>query len=524
MTDTPTVVEVTTSAPPPSPQSAPAGAPGRELGSSMPGMPLAVAAANAAAAIASGAVIAGPLALAAAGVAAGAAAGAAALRRRTGRARTHQGGRAANASRLARSAARHAMPGSAYSPAAAGRRSGAPHVPGQQTRTGRSGTAAGVPARSTTAFGQTFTIPPRPSHRPTVHSPNQAPAHGGSGYRGHQRKAGSVASGRSGWVGRSLDGARPSGSGRPWSGGSAKVQARQERRATRTDGRLAKGLARAQRRAGITPATSAKNAATETAPRTPDGLSAEQRKRLKRSTGRFRARMVAAGLATGLVGAVSVAAGNWRHKGKVSSHVRRTWARLSSRARTVRDARNAKILATATDQNSTPGAVPVPGESVNVPGRTATSAPAREPVGTAASRVLARITLGKPTTIKETAMSDSESTVPAFSLSSAADVMLQAASTFDPEHMTEFSALADDLPVAFATLQEVLRVLTEKGAEQLPLHFLVAEQIGKGYQAMGNVVEELEHVASVFRIAHADDLERNENPRNGLDAERKWNV
>lgn len=109
-------------------------------------------------------------------------------------------------------------------------------------------------------------------------------------------------------------------------------------------------------------------------------------------------------------------------------------------------------------------------------------------------------------------------------LSDAAETMLQAASTFDPEHMSEFQTLIDDLPTAFATIQETLRVLAELSDDKLPVDPAVVEEIGEGYQAMNKVIEALEEVGVVYRRRHAEDIERNENPRKGIEGERRWNV
>ncbi|MEV7023986.1 hypothetical protein, partial [Kitasatospora sp. NPDC093558] len=263
---------------------------------------------------------------------------------------------------------------------------------------------------------------------------------------------------------------------------------------------------------------------------------------------RHRARMVGVAAATGLVGLASALVGNWRHRGRVASHMRRTWQRLAARARATRDARDAAILGTAnpTDAGGTASGaagVPVPAETVNIPGRptpppaAAGGADARaadtagpyelfgRPSRPDRTRTVDPITLGKPTTKENaTVTTPLDGTASTFNLTSAADVLLQAATTFDPETMIEFGAFADDLPVAYATIQEVLRVLAEKAAEQLPLDPSVVEEISQGYQAMGRVVTALEEVGPTFRQAHAEDLERHENPRNGLEAERKWNV
>ncbi|MCU7822200.1 hypothetical protein [Kitasatospora sp. DSM 101779] len=479
----------------------------------VPGLPLAVAAVNTAGGLTAGALaLGGPATLATTGVVAGAAAvGALARRARANRARTRQ---AATLHHTPRQAAGHRT---ASRPAPLGsvpqaRRTGSAASGTSGARSGRAAVGGGAaPARS-----QTRARAHRATATPGVTASRHRPAPASTG-RGSSGPAFTLAKAAR----TATRGGTGAGATGRWPLPSPQRTAKTEARTARN---LAKGHAKAMRRAGIDPATGA-----ATRPARPGKGSAEARaatpeqaKKLRRSAWRYRARMTAAGLATGLVGAASVAAFNWRHPGRVSSHMRRTWQRLATRARAVREARDAAILGGAAGTPDA-SAVPVPAESVQQPGTASAASALKSRTAPAlAGRLAARISIGKPT-VQEATVSDQQS-VPTFSLSSAADVMLQAASTFDPEHMTEFGVLADDLPVAFATIQEVLRVLAEQGRESLPLDPVVSEEIAQGYQAMGRVVSALENVAPVFRQAHADDLERNENPRNGLDAERKWNV
>lgn len=232
--------------------------------------------------------------------------------------------------------------------------------------------------------------------------------------------------------------------------------------------------------------------------------------------------MAGAAALAGGVGILSAAVGNWRHRGMVSRHARRAWAHLSQKARNARAVRDFGIR-----RQDMGGQVPLPAEYVNRPGRQAAGQRKAAVLAGLPAAIAAVVSLGKPTNQKERArVSDniSESTVPAFSLSSAADVMLQAATTFDPEVMAEFQQLIDDMPGAFGTIQEVLRVLAEKAAETLPVDPAVVEEIGEGYRAMGKVVQALEEVPPLYRRVHEADIERVENPRNGVEAERKWNV
>ena len=570
MSDMPTVVELAPVAPPAAPPK-PTTPPTTPAAAAMPGLPLAVATANAAGSVAAGALaMSGPVTLAVAGVAVGAVAlGSLARRTRNranSRARQHTsastptGGRSAGArpgSALGsvpaarRGTGSTASPlGAAARPAAAGLRPAVRAAAAHRTnaeqpgRTPAAGTAplprpagptgtAGAPprGRQQASTPSQFSAQPgtgRSASAPASPPPSQPPR-GATGGRQQQHFGASGVHQPAAAAYGLAKAARANGAaaGGRWSAGSP---ARAEKAATRSLARLEKGRARAEQKAGITPTTAAATAGrgrTGTGRPTPAktvageaAVSPEQRKRLRRSTARHGVRMAGAALATGLVGAASVAAFNWRHKGKVTGHMRRTWARMAGRARAVRDARDAALRGTPNSQ--APGVVPVPAEHVNRPGRApATNAAPKQVTAAAAARVIARITLGKPTSKESTV---SESTVPAFSLSSAADVMLQAASTFDPEQMTEFEQLVDDLPVAFATIQEVLRVLAELSAESLPVDPVVTEEIGEGYRAMAKVVSALEEVGAVYRRAHEADIERTENPRNGLESERKWNV
>ncbi|MET9397780.1 hypothetical protein [Kitasatospora sp. NPDC002965] len=573
---TPTLVEVV-SAPPVQPPAADPGVktpPGAPSGA-VPGVPLAVAVANALGGTVAGALaLGGPVTLAVAGTAAGAAAlGGLARRARTARHHTpntalrrtadrHSGG-PGGLFTPAPSAARQATAGSNSNSAPTASRYSPPGVRSPGRAAGPS-TAAGHPSagltssaasrKGSSAMGRTAGTP-----SPTARRTAAGTAGGGGPARSAQGatngrtgpRAGGmrhrVASGaahtlakaaavRAGTAGRSAD---PAGTVR-----AARRDDRLAKVAERTARRVAKGQAKAERAAGIDPATGAGTAVARggTAPLAGGGVSPVQAKALRRSAMRHRTRMAGVAAATGLVGLASAAAFNWRHKGKVAGHMRRVWTRMAARARAVRAARDAAIHGIANPATNGPAGgqlpvVPVPAQSVNIPGRpTPASAAARVAgvVGLFArpdlkvpghTRTADPIALGKPTVKEPTTVSDQlGGTAATFSLSSAADVLLQAATTFDPETMIEFQALADDLPVAFTTIQDVLRVLAEKGAQQLPLDPVVAEEIAEGYRAMGKVVQSLEEVGATFRKAHAEDLERHENPRNGLEAERKWNV
>ncbi|MFI9203910.1 hypothetical protein [Streptomyces sp. NPDC053048] len=280
---------------------------------------------------------------------------------------------------------------------------------------------------------------------------------------------------------------------------------------------MAKGIAKAYKKAGIpvpdsTPTPAKGKRRERKAPIRGAVQAKAQRRALRRSAARHGARMLGSAL---LAGAVWGLSGLWNIKrpGVASRHRSAIWRRLAARARRAREKRDARIRGIPQD-----GQAPVPAEIVNDPARPK-------------PQELAPVLPGRPVRPQPLGGNPregapmSETTATGFArLSDAADVMLQAASTFDPEHMTEFQTLIDDLPVAMETVQETLRVLTELSDEKLPVHPHVVEEIGEGYRAMNRVVQALEEVGAVYRRVHADDIERNENPRKGIDGERRWNV
>ncbi|WP_405424464.1 hypothetical protein [Streptomyces erythrochromogenes] len=279
---------------------------------------------------------------------------------------------------------------------------------------------------------------------------------------------------------------------------ASKAEARSARR-------TAKGEAKARRQSGL---DAADNPTPTAAP------AAIRQKALRRSALRHAARMTGSAL---LAAGAGLASGlwNWKKPGVATRHMRSVWRRLAGRARQVRAARDAAINGTSTD--GTRPEVTVPATQVNNPNRPK-------------DRVLAPVqksVQARPVVLAGADRSGgtvSESGTAFTRLSDAAEVMLQAASTFDPEYMAEFQDLIDDLPEAMSTVQETLRVLAELSQEKLPVDPLVVEEIGEGYRAMSRVVSALDEVGTVYRRVHADDIERIENPRNGIDGERRWNV
>ncbi|MGG2461736.1 hypothetical protein ACO0M4_18280 [Streptomyces sp. RGM 3693] len=296
-----------------------------------------------------------------------------------------------------------------------------------------------------------------------------------------------------------------------WQAGAPKRTARAEQRTTR---RTDRGTAKAYKNAGMTPPGTAPRSGrtrrAESSSARRGQVSAAQAKALRRSAARHGVRMGASAV---LAGGVGLASGiwNWRRPGVASRHVKAVWLRLANRARRIREIRDAAILG-----KGKPGETSVPGETVNDPKRPTEKPRSAPGKGRSARPVTLDAPKGGPV---------SKTSTPGLArLSDAAEVMLQAASTFDPEQMSEFEALIDDLPEAMAMVQETIRVLAELADEKLPVEQVVTEEIGEGYRAMNRVIDALAEVGTVYRKAHAADIERHENPRKGIEGERKWNV
>ncbi|MEU6401073.1 hypothetical protein ABZ867_29365 [Streptomyces cinnamoneus] len=378
----------------------------------------------------------------------------------------------------------------------AGLRAAARHLGRHRADGGTGGTQTPATARTGPSAGGS------PKHHDSRrNTPSSHPVMSGGADKSQRRPSGLVQAARRAAVGAAA-GAIRSGHARYTAGAPARASKATERSARR----VARGEAKARRQSGLDPAG---NPTAKAAP------AAIRQKALRRSALRHAARMTGSALLAAGAGLVS-GVWNWKKPGVATRHVRAVWRRLADRARQVKAARDAAINGTATTDGAKPE-VPVPATQVNNPNR---------PQDRTLAPVLQSVT-SRPVVLAGADRSGgivSESGTAFTRLSDAAEVMLQAASTFDPEYMAEFQALIDDLPDAMSTVQETLRVLAELSQEKLPVDPLVVEGIGEGYRAMSRVISALDEVGTVYRRVHADDIERIENPRNGIDGERRWNV
>ncbi|MFE2129831.1 hypothetical protein [Streptomyces amritsarensis] len=511
---TETIVEVVPQTPPAPTLPAPKGA---EALAPLPGVPLAVAGANALGAVAAGAVaVGGPAGLVVTGAVMGAAA-ATGLARRIAARRAKNNPKSLPKQRTPAAGRDRSSPSSSSGGVGGGHRRTAGPRSGGLLGKGPGSSTAGLraaarnlgrhradsrPAAPTP--GTAKTAPPpggSPKNRTSRPTTSSRPVSSGGADKPQRRSGGRlVRATRRAAVGAAA-GAIRAGHTRYTAGAPARAGMAEARSARR----MAKGEAKARRQSGLDPAG---NLTPKAAP------AAIRQKALRRSALRHAARMTGSAL---LAAGAGLASGvwNWKKPGVASRHVRAVWRRLAGRARQVRAARDAAINGTSTDGGKP--LVAVPATQVNNPNRPK-------------DRVLAPVlesVKSRPVVLAGADRSGgtvSESGTAFTRLSDAAEVMLQAASTFDPEYMAEFQDLIDDLPEAMSTVQETLRVLAELSQEKLPVDPLVVEEIGEGYRAMSKVVSALDEVGTVYRRVHAEDIERIENPRNGIDGERRWNV
>ncbi|MFJ8097034.1 hypothetical protein [Streptomyces griseofuscus] len=102
--------------------------------------------------------------------------------------------------------------------------------------------------------------------------------------------------------------------------------------------------------------------------------------------------------------------------------------------------------------------------------------------------------------------------------------MQAAAMTYEPDGCMEILRMVEDLPSALSIFANVMAVLAERSDNEFPLEKEVAEGFNAIYGALMSAVAVAEDMGPAFRKAHAADIARHEDPRNGAEAEKGWNV
>ncbi|WP_406383163.1 hypothetical protein OHU25_29050 [Streptomyces sp. NBC_00117] len=102
--------------------------------------------------------------------------------------------------------------------------------------------------------------------------------------------------------------------------------------------------------------------------------------------------------------------------------------------------------------------------------------------------------------------------------------MAAAANTYEPDGCMEILAMVEGLPGALTFVATVMKFLAERSDSEFPLEKAVADGFNDIYAALMSAVSSAEDMGPTFRKVHAQDIARHEDPRNGTEAEKGWNV
>ncbi|MFF4243951.1 hypothetical protein ACFYY2_05695 [Streptomyces sp. NPDC001822] len=229
------------------------------------------------------------------------------------------------------------------------------------------------------------------------------------------------------------------------------------------------------------------------------------RKALWRSAARFQGRRLFAALlagALGLVGMVSTPLGRKLGWAWLQYPGRRLYARMTRTAEEQRSHRDGAIRAALENEKAADQKAAEDTEQI--------SDTAERPEG---------LTPAAPTTTP-----DEGENVSGFRFEEYAAEMEAAAGQYDPESAMEILAMVEGLPAALTSVANVMRVLAERADSEFPLEKDVADGFNDIFGAVMSAVAVAEDMGPLFRQSHEQDISRHEDPRNGSEAEKGWNV
>ncbi|MFI7357312.1 hypothetical protein ACIBTP_25665 [Streptomyces avidinii] len=241
------------------------------------------------------------------------------------------------------------------------------------------------------------------------------------------------------------------------------------------------------------------------------------RKALLRSAARYHARRAGAGILAGAVGVLGMVTSplgrklGWAwliHPG------RRLLARLTERARTAREARDAAIRAEREDAEQAAEEQAAAEESEH-----------ETTVGDTVQRPDAHTTPAVPAT-PTTALGGvvTSTNMNGFRFEELAAEMEQAAQSYEPESAMEILSMIEGLPQALGSVANVMKILAERSDTEFPLDKAVAETFRDAFGAVMAASSLADEMGPIFRRVHETDIARHEDPRNGHEAEKGWNV
>ncbi|MGW8351058.1 hypothetical protein [Streptomyces wedmorensis] len=234
---------------------------------------------------------------------------------------------------------------------------------------------------------------------------------------------------------------------------------------------------------------------------------ARARKALWKSAARFQGRRLLAALlagALGVIGLVTTPLGRKLGWAWLQNPGRRLYARLLKKARDEREERDRFTRAEL-----------VVLEAV----ADAEAADETDQIGDTAERP-AGLVPSTPTTSENT----EGEIVSGFRFEEYAAEMEAAANSYEPENAMEILAMVEGLPAALTSVANVMKILAERADSEFPLEKEVADGFNDIYGALMSAVAVAEDMGPLFRQAHEQDIARHEDPRNGPEAEKGWNV
>ncbi|MDX3772271.1 MULTISPECIES: hypothetical protein [unclassified Streptomyces] len=349
------------------------------------------------------------------------------------------------------------------------------HTPGKPTRQhgpGRVGQAKALRASARQ------TAPSRAARRAETTGSRRAVA---DARRGAKSAARSASLARKGPIGRSVGKA----AGRVSAAKGAAIDRNRQARDQRTTGKVA------ARRDDVRKAPARKKA----------------RKALWRSAARFQGRRLFAALlagALGLVGMVTTPLGRKLGWAWLQYPGRRLYARMTRTAEEQRQDRDDAIRAALKDDEAAADTEAADNSTDQI------NATAERPEG--------------PTPAAPTTTASEGENVSGFRFEEYAAEMESAAGQYDPENAMEILAMVEGLPAALTSVANVMKVLAERADSEFPLEKDVADGFNDIFGAVMSAVAVAEDMGPLFRQSHEQDIARHEDPRNGPEAEKGWNV
>ncbi|MGW3924597.1 hypothetical protein [Streptomyces sp. NPDC005093] len=132
--------------------------------------------------------------------------------------------------------------------------------------------------------------------------------------------------------------------------------------------------------------------------------------------------------------------------------------------------------------------------------------------------------VGPPPAAAPTTSGSEGENVSGFRFEEYAAEMESAAGQYDPENAMEILAMVEGLPAALTSVANVMKVLAERADSEFPLEKDVADGFNDIFGAVMSAVAVAEDMGPLFRQSHEQDIARHEDPRNGPEAEKGWNV